>query len=173
MPGGVVLHVGPQLHHAVQVGVHPAPANLVAAGLGEPRMPEAGKERAHDHHRAAELGAFVNEFLRLDVGGIYGIGLEGIRSLGVPVYLYAHTLQQPDEVLHIQDFRDVGDGDGFAGEKHRAYDLQGFVFCALRGYGTGELMPSFDDIFRHALLLDEGLFRTFPGRHRLPAFPGR
>ena len=148
---GVIVHPGTQLDHAVQVGVHPAPTDFVAAGLGEPGMAETAQQRPHDHHRAAELGAFLHEFLRLDVGGVHGIGLERVHALGQARHFNAHLLQQVDKILHIQDFRNVGDGYRLAGEQHGADHFQGLVLGALRGNAAGQLMSAFDDKFCHSV----------------------
>ena len=162
--GGVVLHIGPELYHTVQVGVYPAAAYLVSSGFGEPGVAEAGEQRSHDHHGAAQLGAVLHEFLGLDIAGVHFIGLEGIYSLGLTGYLYAHLLKQFDEVFHVQDFRDIAYGYLFAGKKHCAYHLQGLVLGPLRCNGSGQLVPAFNDKFCHrhkynkfsAKLLDYG-----------------
>ena len=149
--GRVVGHFGAQLHHAVQVGVYTPAADFIPAGLGEPGVAEAREQRAHHHHGATEFGALGHEFLGLDVGRVHGIGLEGIHALGQTRDLHAHVLQQLDEVLHIQDLRDVADGHGFAGEEYGADDFQGLVFGSLRGNAAGQLVSAFDDKLCHNL----------------------
>ena len=48
--GGVIVHLRAQGDHARQVRVHAPAADLVAARLREPRVPEAAQQRSHDHH---------------------------------------------------------------------------------------------------------------------------
>ena len=54
-------------------------------------------------------------------------------------------------VLHIQDFRDVLDGDGLAGKKHGANHFQGLVLGPLRGDASGQFVSAFDDEFAHRI----------------------
>ena len=58
---------GSQLAEAVNVGVHAAAANLVAARLCEIRAAEAGKERSYHHYGAPEAGAGAHEVSAADV----------------------------------------------------------------------------------------------------------
>ena len=148
---GIIVHGGSQFDHAVQVRVHPPTADLVAARLRKPGMAEPAQERSHDHHRPAERGALLHELLRLDVGGVHGIGLEPVGSFLQSLDLHAHPLEEVDEVLHVQDFRHVGDHDRIGREEHGADDFQRLVLRPLRGNLTGQPVSAFDDESSHKL----------------------
>ena len=144
---GVVVHLRAQFHHSFQVGVHPAAADFVPARLGKPRMAEAGQQRPHHHHRTAKAGALGHKLLRVDVGGVHGIGLERVHAPGLTLDLDPHLLKQLDEVFHVQNLRDVGNGDGLGGEQNGTDDLQRLILCPLRGNASGQLVSAFDDEF--------------------------
>ena len=163
--GGVILHVGAQGDHAREVRVHAPAADLVAARLREPRVPEAAQQRSHDHHRPAERRALLHELLRLDVRRVHLVRLEPVGALLQALDLHTHPLQQADEVLHVQDLRNVGENDRIGRQQHRADDFQGLVLRALRGDFAGQLVSAFDDEFSHitrALLQGGVQYRIFP-----------
>ncbi len=156
---GVIVHLGAQFHHAVQVGVYPAAAYFVSTGLCEPGTAKAGQERSHNHHASAEGSTLGHEFLRLYVRCVKVVGLEGVGALNVTGNLHAHVPEELYKILDVKDFRDVADGDRLRGKEYCADYFQGLVLCALRGNASGQLVSALDDEFRHALLLGEGLFR--------------
>ena len=142
---GVVFVCSAEVHEAFDVGVHPAAADFVSARFWEPGFAEAGQERAADHHRAAERGAELDELGAAHVVAVEGGRLEGVFALFVTGYRYPHLLEEPDKVLHVQDFRNVGDAYRLVCEKHCAEDLQRLVLCTLRSDASAQPVPAFDD----------------------------
>ena len=60
-----------------EVGVKTTTAYLVATGFGNDSLAHASQQRTNHHDGAAQLGAFLNEFVALEECHIKGIGLEG------------------------------------------------------------------------------------------------
>ena len=63
--------------------------------------------------------------------------------------VHPDSAQQLDEVLDVQDLRDIGDRDRFGGEKYGADNLQGLVFRALWGDFAVQAVTAFDDKTAH------------------------
>ena len=57
--------------------------------------------------------------------------------------LDAHPLQENDQILHIQNLRNIGDGHLLLGQKHSADDLQGLILRTLRPDSSAELITAF------------------------------
>ena len=55
----------------------------------------------------------------------------------------AHAFEKEYQVFHIQDFRNVRNGNLLSGKKHRADNLQRLILRALRPNRSAELMPAF------------------------------
>ena len=135
---------GPQFHKAVDVGVNPAAADAVSSRLGEEGLAEAREQRSHHHHGAAELGTSPDELLASDVELVHVARAEAVLSLFELLHRHAHTFQQGDEVLDIQDVRQVGYGHGLCGEEHGTEHLQGLVLGALGLYASAQRAAAFN-----------------------------
>jgi hypothetical protein len=59
--------------------------------------------------------------------------------------LDAHSLKQKDEILDVQNLRDIGYPDLLLGKENCADYLQGLVLRSLRSDCTAELMPALYD----------------------------
>ena len=140
---GVVLHRGAEAHHAVEVGVHPAAADLVAAGLGEECPSETAQERSDEHHGAAQSRAAAHEFEAFDICGVNSVGLEGVLPLRQALHLDAHPLEHADEILDVEYLRYIGDPHFPGGQEHCADDLQGLVLGSLRDNLSGQFPAAF------------------------------
>ena len=124
-------------------------ADLVAARLGEEGAAEAREERSDDEDRAAQAGAFRDEVGAVDVELVDVVRREGVLPFGAALHAHAHPAQQVDQVLDVQDLRDVGDGDRLGGEEDGADHLQGFVLGALGMDLAAEAVSAFDDKTAH------------------------
>ena len=123
--------------------VYPAAADLVSAGFGEVCQAEAGEQGTHNHNRSAQPGALLYEFRTCDVEFVDAVCREGVVSLCVALYLYAHALQKGDEVFYVQDFRDIGYSYCAGGEEYGANDFQRLVFGSLGGDAATQAVASF------------------------------
>ena len=77
----VIMDGCTEIQHAGYMGVHPAPADLVASRLREIRLSESGEQRACEHHRTAKGGTFPHELRTLHVRSVYIVSLESVGSL--------------------------------------------------------------------------------------------
>ena len=127
----------------------PVTEDLVAARLGEVGPAEAGKQRTDDHHGAAQGGAFADELLAFDVGRVDVRGAEAVFAFGEALDLHAHALEEGDEILDVEDFGDVGDGNGLGAEQDGTDDFQRFVLGALGRDAAAQGMASFYDECTH------------------------
>ena len=135
----------PELLEAQEVGVQPAPSDLVAAGFCDDGLAEAAQQRAYGEHGAAQRGALAHELVALQVVEVEVVGLEGVVVAAVSGYADAHVLEQLDEVVDVEDVGDVLDVHLVAGEQRGTDHLQSLVLGALWGDGAAERSAAFYD----------------------------
>ena len=105
------------------MGVHPAPADLVASGFWKISFAEPAEHWSGNHYGTSQRGAFLHKFGTFHVGTVDFIGLEGIFALFVTGNLDPHVLKQADKVFDIENLRDVADAHGLVGEQYCAENL--------------------------------------------------
>ena len=96
LPVAVITELRSEADHSGDMGVHPPPAYLVSARLGEPRTAETGKQRADNHYRPPESGAFADKFLAFHIFQVYIVRLECIFPFFVPCHFDPHPLKEKD-----------------------------------------------------------------------------
>ncbi len=141
----VVDELGAKVLEAEEMGVEAPPPYLVAAGLGNGCLAETAEQRPNHQHRTAQRRAFLDEVAAVEVVEVDVVGLEGVVVGRVLGDLHADVLQQPDEVVDVEDIGDVGDAHGVAGEQRGADHLQGLVLGALRCDGAFQRVSALND----------------------------
>ena len=116
----VVDETSAQLPYAVEMGVEPAAAYLVAAGFGHDCFAATYQQRAEHHHAAAQLSATLDERRAAEVLVVEPRGGEGVVVLRVLHDLHPHVAQQLYLVVYVGYIRDVLDANRFAGEQDGA-----------------------------------------------------
>ena len=140
----VVLLRCAQIHKAEDVGIHSATTDLISSRLREICLAETGQKRTDNHNRTTELRTFSDEILAHDVISIDLISLECIYTFVVTGHLHAHAFQQKDQILDVQNLRNIRYLHLFLGKKNCTDDLQGLIFGTLWSDCTAELMPAFN-----------------------------
>src|SRR5690606_24034377 len=152
-----------QFDKALKVGVQPAPADLIAARLGDVPLAKTGQERSHQHDGAPKGPAVLLELGGLKIVQVYVSGLEGIASPPQLADLYPKVLEQVYQFVDIDDVRNVVDRDLFLAQEHGADDLQCLVLCSLGGDLSLQLMAPFYAKCTHGSLGVLGSFLSAPG----------
>ena len=140
----VVGEVRSQVLDADEVGIQSPASYLVAARFGNQGFAEACHHRSHQHDGAAQAGTPFQELVAFQVVEIYVCGAEAVGVDAFLRHLDAHVPHQLDEVVHVQDVRDVVYGHLFGSEQCGADDLQYLVLRSLRIDVSGEAVSSFD-----------------------------
>ena len=99
------------------MGVKPTASDLVTTRLGDYRLSKSGEQGADDHDGTPKGCTLSHEVVRLDVSEIDPIGAESVGALVEPFYIYTHLLQQPYQVVDIQDVGNIFNYDLFTGEQ--------------------------------------------------------
>ena len=128
-----------------EVGIQTTATDLVATRLCDDSLAEATQQRTNHQHTASQGGTFLDEFVTLQVFQIQFIGLKRIVVARVACNLHAHICQQPDEVVDVEDIRDIVYAHLFMGEQSGTDHLQSLVLRSLRHNGSAETVSAFDD----------------------------
>ena len=151
---GVIAEGRAEVLKPDEVRVHAAAANLVPPRLAHVALAEARKQRPHHHDAAAKATALGPELFALEVIEVDVVGLESERPRIALFHLDPHGGEQVDEPVDVHDVRQVGNRDGLGGQQHGAHHLERLVLGPLRGDGSMEGMPSFDDESAHGAVFD-------------------
>ena len=107
-------------------------ANLVAAWLRKQGAAEACRERTEQQDAAAQAGAALQKLWARQVFEVHVGGAECIVARAVLRHLYIDVAQQLNQVVYVENVRNVLDADRFGSEQRGADYLQRLVFRALR-----------------------------------------
>ena len=118
---------------------------LVAAGFGNDGPSETGDHRTYQHDRTTQAGAFLQELLAFQIGGVNAGCLESIAVDAVFSDFYPHVAHQLYQVVHVQNVGHVVYGHFVRGEQCGADNLQRLVLGSLRMDVTRQPVSSFDD----------------------------
>ena len=139
----IVCEGSPQVAHAPEMGIQASAAYLVSSGLSVEHLPQSAEQRAYEHDRAAQLGAFLYKRRALNERRINVRCLEAVAVFTFPGDNNPHIAEQLDKIVHIQYIGDILYNHLFWGEKNGTDDLQCLIFCSLRGDFTVQVMISF------------------------------
>ena len=119
----VEVEPGSEFLESQEMGVEPAPSDLIAAGLGHDSLAETCEQRSDHEHRTAQGGAFPDELITFQIRQVHLVGLERVVVARQPFHLYVDVSEQLDEIVHIKDVGNVVNGDGLTGEQCGANHL--------------------------------------------------
>ena len=170
--GGRLLAVdefGAQALHPLEVGVEPPAADLVAAGLGGLCPAESGEQGTDEHNRAAQGLVAAQVVLAVEIVLVDGVRRKGVSALLQRTDRDAHFAEHGNQVVDVQNVRNVADDDHLAGEQCGAENLQGLILGALGPYLPGKGMSAFYDKRSHRCI-SRGLSPKVSDFLRLPYF---
>ena len=139
----VLLESRSQLLQSCEVRVETTAANLVATGLCNDGFSESCEQRAHEHHRASEARTAFQKFGTLQIFQINVVCLEGEASLACLAHRNAHSYEQRNEIVDVENVGYVLHCHFFGGEQCGAYYLQYFVLCSLRNDCSVQSLAAF------------------------------
>ncbi len=125
------------------MGIQTATTYLIPSGLGVDYLTQTRQQRTDQHHRTAQLIAFLQEVLAGQIGRIQVPRREGIFALCQLLHRHAHRGNQVDQVVHIQYVGQVVDHHRLAGQQRGTQHLQRLVLCTLWRDTAVQLMSSF------------------------------
>ena len=138
----IILLLSAKVHETENMSINPASADLVTTRLREICPSETGQEWSDHHNGATQFGTARNKIHTHYIVSIDLVGLEGIDALLATGHLDTHALKKKNQILHIQDLRNVGNSHLLLSQKHSADNLQRLILCSLRGNLSMESMSS-------------------------------
>ena len=147
----VIFKRRPEVHHALKMGVQTPTTDLIAAGFRVRHFAQTSQERTDEHHRATQFVAFLEEISTAQIRRIEFRCRESIRTL--TQFLHAHTdgCEQINQVVYIEDVRQIVDHHRLFGQQHGTQHLQRFVLGALRRDTAMQFMSSFYNECSHII----------------------
>src|SRR5690606_28437616 len=139
----IVSEFCPEFDESFKMGIQSAPSDFVPTGFGNVSLAESGQQRTHQHDGTPQGASIFLELGGLQVSQIYVPGLKFITSLILLFDLYSKIDIKLDQLIDIDDVRDVVYDNFFLGEQHGTDNLQCFVLCTLGRNLTLQLVPPF------------------------------
>ena len=140
----VVFKRRAEVHHALKMRIQTPTAYLVSAGFRVCHFAQTRQKRTDEHHRTAEFVAFLEEIRTPKIRRVEVCRREGKFAFCQLLHGHAYRSEQVDEVIDVQDIRQVVYHDRLFSQEHSTKYLQCLVFRALWGDGSMEFMSAFD-----------------------------
>ena len=140
----VEIELRSQVLESEEVRVETSTSYLVTTGFGNDRPAIASQQRTDHQYATAKGGTFAYELIALQIVEVKVGGLKTVVVTVQLVHLDTDLLQQQDQVVHIQDIRDVLDDHLLIGEQGGTNHLQSLVLRPLWRNGTLQQMSAFD-----------------------------
>lgn len=105
------------------MGIETTTADLIASGFGVGHFTQTRQQRTDQHDRTTQFIAFLEKIGTAQVGGVKFAGRKGVCTFGEFLHTHADGRKHVDEVIDIEDIRQVVDDYRFLGEQHGAKHL--------------------------------------------------
>ena len=116
------------------MGIQTATTNLIATRLWDITDTKASQEWTNNHHRTTQARAAIAVIVAGEVVEIYLLGAERVAILRQTLHLYAHSLQEVDELHNVEYLRDIAHYHLLLGKECGAENLQCLIFRTLWCY---------------------------------------
>ena len=140
-----VLKLGAEFLEAKEVSVKTAAPDLVSSGLGHCSLTKATKQWAKHQHRAAQGSTLLHKLQAVEIVEIELVCLKRIVAGRIGCHLHPDVLEQSDQIVDVENIRDIADPHCVAREQRGADHLQSLVLGTLRHDGSTQGMAAFDN----------------------------
>ena len=141
----VVAESRAEIHHALEMRVQTPATDFVSTRLGICHFAQTRQKRTDEHNGTTQFIAFLEEVRAAQISRVKAAGGEGVLAFRQFLYRNAHRCEQVDEVIHIEDVRQIINNHRLFCQQHCAKHLQRFVLRALRRDRTVQFVSSFYD----------------------------
>ena len=127
------------------MGVETTASYLVTAWLCHCGTTKSAEQWTYHQHRTAKSGTLHHKPITVEILQIEIGRLERIFSFTKLSDLHTYIYEQLNEIIDIEDIRNVVYRNLIISEQCGTYYLQGFILCALWSNGSAQRMTAFND----------------------------